>query len=83
MWASVNPVFGVNRPPIVGLLEFFVEEMAMTHRLFTILSLLLLTAGIFGCDAGSGKKESEEPVVQELEIETGEAFDPATKKDGE
>lgn len=54
----------------------------MKLRTFAILSLLAFGTCTIGCDAGASKA-SNEPVVQDLEIETGEAFDPSKdKKDG-
>jgi len=52
----------------------------MRHRIFSLCSLLVLAVAFAGCDAGP-KKTSNEPVVQDLEIETGEAFNPSEKKD--
>lgn len=52
----------------------------MRHRILALGSLLLLAVVFAGCDAGP-KKVSNEPVVQDLEIETGEAFNPSEKKD--
>lgn len=51
----------------------------MKLRTFAILSLLAFVACTVGCDAGASKP-SNEPVVQDLEIETGEAFDPSKDK---
>lgn len=52
----------------------------MRHRIFALCSLFVLGIAFAGCDSGS-KKTSDEPVVQDLEIETGEAFNPGEKKD--
>jgi predicted component of type VI protein secretion system len=52
----------------------------MRHRIFALCTLLVLTVAFVGCDADP-KKVSNEPVVQDLEIETGEAFNPSEKKD--
>lgn len=52
----------------------------MRHRIFALCTLLVFTVAFVGCDAGP-KKVSNEPVVQDLEIETGEAFNPGEKKD--
>jgi len=52
----------------------------MRHRIFALGSLLVFGVAIIGCDAGP-KKVSNEPVVQDLEIETGETFNPGDKKD--
>lgn len=52
----------------------------MKYRTFAICTLFVLAVGFVGCDAGS-KKMSNEPVVQDLEIETGETFNPGEKKD--
>ncbi|MFN5320334.1 MAG: hypothetical protein ACK493_10400 [Planctomycetota bacterium] len=51
----------------------------MKLRTFALLSILALVACGSGCDAGASKP-SNEPVVQDLEIETGEAFDPSKEK---
>jgi hypothetical protein len=72
-----------NVPALFCSVEFFVKEKAMTTRLLYVLGLIVFSAALIGCDTGSAQKKSDEPVVQELEIETGEAFDPAAKKDGE
>ena len=45
----------------------------MKLRMFAILFLLAVATCSVGCDAGANKP-SNEPVVQDLEIETGEAF---------
>lgn len=52
----------------------------LKYRTFAICTLFVLAVGFVGCDAGS-KKMSNEPVVQDLEIETGETFNPGEKKD--
>jgi hypothetical protein len=52
----------------------------MRYRIFALCSLLGLGFAFVGCDAAP-KKLSNEPVVQDLEIETGEAFNPGEKKD--
>lgn len=52
----------------------------MRLRIFAFFSLLIFGFSFIGCNGGS-KKASEEPVVQDLEIETGEAFNPGEKKD--
>lgn len=52
----------------------------MRSRIVALFSLLVLGVAFAGCDSGA-KKVSNEPVVQDLEIETGEAFNPSDKKD--
>lgn len=52
----------------------------MNLRMFSLLLVLVCGFALAGCDAGA-KPASNEPVVQDLEIETGEAFVPGEKKD--
>jgi predicted component of type VI protein secretion system len=62
--------------------HFYWWRNSMKLRMFAILFLLAVATCSVGCDAGANKP-SNEPVVQDLEIETGEAFDPSKeKKDG-
>lgn len=51
----------------------------MKLRTFAILCVCAMATMVAGCDAGAGKP-SNEPVVQDLEIETGEAFEPGKDK---
>lgn len=52
----------------------------MNLRTFSLLLVVIFGFAVAGCDAGA-KPNSNEPVVQDLEIETGEAFVPGEKKD--
>jgi predicted component of type VI protein secretion system len=62
--------------------RFYWWRNSMKLRMFAILFLLAVATCSVGCDAGANKP-SNEPLVLDLEIETGEAFDPSKeKKDG-